>query len=902
MSLMNTLTDFPLKSPTAELLFYENPVSTLLYEIRTSESHYRDQLSKLLGCCSPLKRQAANGFTNSVRKLIAYHTDLVRSLDHADEIEGVLNFIDWVKSAIPVYQNYVHNYSLDVNSLKAEVSLKKAPLIRINQMSKYFQKIVDINDSHPESKVDFDELIQKNLNKLMEMARDKNEMENLWIDLGTLLFDKVHSLDSDYYNTVGYFQLDQCVKRDYFKFDLLHPKSKLLDVLVEVFQLTDSTIAICSVESVGRSLMFPPLKASEFAMIKNNLDLIHLSNDDGVELKLTCPDKSQLSYWNNVIDGLFGSEQDGNEESKFNQSHYKLQQLKNQKLGLGIKMEENQSLGSLLRKSSPILSKHPSLNVGSSSPIIPQPSSRQILSDVSPKLSNIDQYFAHDVDLNKLNTYTIDENEKVARNKSITPRFNTVPKSTTAESFSGSVAIAENAVPVGTPSPTLPLNIKKSSKTTKLKLEELPNSSTVSLPNFQESKPLLNINEKLSGSSVDLSKFDNIKPNLKAKKRRSIFNLFSKKLNDEPEFEIVTKPSDPIEPQSSSSTESNETITKPKQSMASLQKNVKKLTIATNPPTTTASSSTSSLSAANESPLPSPFGSSSKKKHTLTPLEETTLANSTVVRVLKNNTIVSQWSQSHWESIGGEYQHTVKFLSTPQGRVFVLYSSDDSTVPELMIPTEGATVSKSSALDLQIRCFNAIKSKRLIMLNVRVKEAYTLKLIMNEFENKGESISASNSDVFSAPSNSTSMSSISVNEIQELGKPGAGVGGGSVYKTNGQSGSNSSLQSSSHTKTLLLKGDVKIKLHKMDEDEEWRPFSLGKFNISSNLGNPEYSKFELNCANDARIETVVKNSTCSRIGRSGLRFGCIDEVGDEVAYLIEFRNSRECVEIYEMLI
>lgn len=893
MSFITNVTDFPLKSPTTELLFYESPISTLLYEIRTSEAAYRDQLSKLLGCCSPLKRQAANGFTNSVRKLIAYHTDLVRSLDHSDEVESIENFIRWVKNAIPVYQNYIQNYQLDVNSLNTEVQLKKAPFVRINQLSKFFNKIVDINETHPEFQIDFDCLVLKNLMKLMEMARDKNEMENLRIDLNTLLFDKVHSLNLDFYKTVGYFQLDQCIKRDYFKFDLIHPRCIHTDYLVEVFQLSDNTIAICSVEAVGRSLMFPALKALDFNIVQNDLDVIHLKNDDDVELKFTCPDRSQLSYWNNVVGNLFASDHVHESINQFTQRHHKLQELKNQRVGLGLDMKDTNAgstigspIGSSLRKSSPMIAKHSSLRV--------DPSPTRALSQISSNLANIDHYFNHDVDLQKLNSYTDSEDEaKVKRNNSISPRLNTVPKSNTQESVVDPENYSAEVVSIGTPSPTLPLNIKKSGGTTKLKLEEL-NSSTVSLPNLQQSKPSLNINEKISGSSIDLSRFDNIKPNLKVKKRRSIFNIFSKKSNDEPEFEIVTKSSTPSTsiptisntPSSeSTSTESNETITKPKTSMASLQKNVKKLTITTN-----TKPSTSSTSSKNESPLPSPFGRSTNKQRQLSPLEEIALANSAVCRVLKNNTIVSQWSQSQWRSIGTEYQHTVKFLSTPHGRVMVLYGEDNSPIPDLMVPTEGASVSKGSSLDIQIKCHESIESKRLIMLNIRTKDVYTLKLITSEFENKQGEISASNSDVFSAPSNSTSMSSVSVNEIQDLGKP-------SVYKTE-NSGSNSSL----HTKTLLLKSDVKIKLHQMDVDEEWRPVALGKFSISSNLGNPEYSKFEISCVNKLRVETIVKNSNCSRIGRSGIKFNAIDDEGDEQNYLIEYRNSKECVEIYEMLI
>jgi len=905
MSLMDTVSDLPLKSPTTELLFYENPLSTLLYDIRTSETHYRDQLYKLLACCSPLKNNSNEFvFTNNVRKLIAIHMDLLRCLDNINELENIGNYINWIKNSIPVYENYINNFKININSSQIELNLKKKPLIRINQLNKFYGKIIEINNNNS-NQFNEDVILKQNLIKLISMGKNKIEMENLKIDLNTIFFNNVHSLNLNFNKTVAYFNLNQCIKRDFFKINLFHPKFKLNDFSVEVFQLSNNTIAICSIKSIGRCLLFPPLKKKQFKIIKNDLNLIHLNNDDNVELIFKCNENSKLSYWNNVVNFMFSNQDFDDDYNSFSLKYKNLQNLKNDKLGLGISMDlKSDSMGSALRKSSNILSKHPSLyNSNDSNDSINSPTFE---------------------DLKNLNIETNTKNyAKIIPNNSSTPKLNSIPKSTSKKSYSSidDESISPNSIELTSPSPTLPLNIKKSSPMKKL--NEFSNNynnnnydnnnSTISLPNFQNSSPSLNLNEKISESSIDLSKFDNIKPiNLKVKKRKSIFNLFSKKLNNEPDFEIVTKstskPSKPSEPSSSSINNSNTTNSKdsiefkttPSQSMASLQKNVKNLTITTKP----------SFKIENESSLPSPFGHSKliKTNFTLTNFEKKTLINSTIIKIIKNNTIVSKWCGNSWESIGDEYNHIVKFLSTPNGKVMVLYDHHHDT-PDLMIPIEGSNLTKSSALDLQIKCFNSLEFKKLIMLNIRVKDNYTLNLIINEFENNNNNnngnnnksiqqkdiISDSNSDVFSAPpSNSTSMSSISIDdEIQESNKP---------LSSSASSSSQIELNSNLFKKTLLLKNEIKIKLHKMDNDEEWNPISIGFFSISSYLGNPIFSKFEINCINKFKFENIIKNSNCSRIGKSGLKFNYFDDLlNDYIWYLIEFRNSKECEEIYEML-
>ncbi|CCH42973.1 hypothetical protein BN7_2519 [Wickerhamomyces ciferrii] len=850
MSLYNSL-DLPLKSPTTELLFYSNPISNLLYDLKNSEIKYRDQLSKLLACCSLLRQRAGNELTNSIRKLIAIHTELTRILDYQDDYQ-VGKFMNWCEESILVYDNYIKNYKITKDELDLELDLKKCPMIRIIQLKEFIQKIMGLNESNNYK-------LLQNYQNLINSSQLKIKSENQKLDQSIFFFNKVYSLSSTPKPSCSYFHINQIINRIFVKFDLIHPQTTISNQLIELIQL-DKGIALCSIETKGRSLMFPILQQNEFEIISND-DLVHLYNDE-MELKFKF-DKDYNQSWNQIFENYFNLDLD----SKFINKFENLENLKMGNIGLGFKLDSPKSN---LRKSSPMISRHPSLNIGKSESI--------------NALDNIELFFQNEVEM-ELNNKPLSTKDLNIQNYE-----------------------DETKDRLGSESPVLPLNIKKSNATTKLKLgnlENLENNSTISLPNFPNTNKLesLNLNDKLSGSSIDLSKFDNIKPNFKPlKKRKSLFNLFKSK--NEPEFEIVnpksqsqSQSSTNLTPRTSSSTSSStlneNNVSQPKQSMASLQKNIKNLTISTSSQTL-------------DSSLPSPFGKSSNiKEISLTPLEESTLSSSKILKIFKNNTIVSKWNITQWCCIGEEYNNTLKFISTSTGTKIMTLYVNSSIFPKLMIPIDGSSIVQSSALDIQLKCFNNIEETNKIMLNIRCKDIYTLKQILLEFENPVvEKLSASNSDVFSAPSNSTSMSSVSVDEIQELGKPKAlGGGAGGIMKQKfGSSSSLGSTKTSIPCQTLLLKSDVKIKLHKLDEDEEWRPLSIGKFNISSNLGNPFFSKFEILLTNKFKIDSIVKNSNCERLGKSGLKFNCLNDLGDELNYLIEFRNSDECQEIYEMLI
>jgi hypothetical protein len=787
------------------------------------------------------------------------HNELSRFLFEGFSVSG---FMRWLEKVIPVYVRFVGEYKLTQDMIEMEVQHMKQPLIRVNQLYKKMKSLRDL--------VEIDEVTMLKLKRLLSMAKDKDEAENLNLDLNDFSFGDVMELENnEFKKTLQYFKINDILARDYFEFKLVHSSGKFDKFqIVEVFKLKQNHLAICSIKRKGgRSLMFPLLKINEFSIGRNDVSSIHLFKeleDEKLELFLQCPDAKQMVKWNGLISQLKNSSND------FNNRFENLEKMKSNKIGCGLQIEE--PIPNTLRKSSAILARHDSLT---------ESLSKSILHDIS-NLPNL------------LPTPT-----------STSTSTSTPPSSSISSSSS-------------------------------VKVEEF-NSSAISLPILtKKSNKDLNLNETLNKSTTEIQdKFDKYKTPLEfeksktLKKRKSIFNIFKK--SAEPNFDIfVKKPSTTsikspttIAPQVSPSL-SNESIYKPRETMASLNRNYKKLAINTS----------ITRQPISEPELPSPFSNNTSlsSNRQLTNEEELLLSSSNVIKVVKNSVILSKWSAkiNKWEIIGSDniQNNTLKFLSTETTKEFSLsFHSTDSKIPNLLVPLSNkfTTVSKSTARDLQIRCLESINSASKITLTIRCMNVSTMNEIYDQFEkirnfNDDKSIlkisDSYDSGIFDMekPSNSSSMSSFSnlQDDIMSLGVPSKlksvyGLKQGSLSTLSLSTPTSAKSNTSSiQLQNLLLKKDVKIKLHKLDSDQDWIPVAFGIFSIYSNINNPEFSKFEIlytvKVEGEQKIDVNVKNSNCSRIGKSGIVFESVDEfTGDELKYLLEFRNRIECTEIFEFL-
>lgn len=792
-------------------------LTSWIKDLKVSEDLYKPQLLNLLTCISISSSNTAT--TRAVQKLIETHNELNRFLFDKFSIDG---FLYWLEKSIPIYAKFLTCYKLTKDMIDMEIQLMKQPLIRINQLYKHSKELNLEDDS------DYAEILLK-YKKLLNLAKDKNEFENLNLDLNEFYFNDIMELHDHTLHSLQYFKINDILERDYFEFKLVNKNQSNDFMLIEVLKLKQNQLALCSMrEQGGRSLMFPLFKINEFDLIQNDLELIHLCNKDfDYELILKCPEIKQMYKWNGFVQKLHGL--DLNFTDKLNTMKLK----SNNKIGCGLRIDENE-YDNYLRKSSTLETVHDSL------------------------LESLDR------------------------------------------------------------SPLMDITNRVSPITSNNQTQEAVIKPIVSLQDIQ---PAESLQDKFDKYKTPLQ-FEKSKT---VKKRRSIFNLFKK--SSDTTFDIMVKStSNNSSPNNSSlndsvlslnsknnSSKSTTASNTPKETMASLNRNFKNLTI-----------NTKNVNQNTE--LPSPFIESPLRSSVrqLTTDEEVILSSSNVIKIIKNSIILSKWnSKIHkWEIIGSS-NNIFKFLINEKSKEFLIsFNSNNSKIPDLLIPLNNkfTNISKSNAKDLQLKCLDSINSgSKQIILTLRCSNVSTLNEIYDQFDkilnfnNNEKSLLKSDSyssEIFdNNPSNSTSMSSLSnlQDDILSLGRPS------SIYGLKQNSLSTLSLptpttvsssKSPSILQNLLLKKDIKIKLHKLDKDNDWIPVTFGFFTIYSNLINPEFSKFEIKYnEKETKLNLIVKNSNCSRIGKSGMIFESIDEYdGDELKYLLEFRNNKECTEIYELLV
>lgn len=792
-------------------------------EFQQAESDYRMTLSRLA--------YTALSHPQHIRRLVAHHQAFLRVQEHSE-------LVQWLERGIAIYAQYIASYHIDAETSDSDVTLRKAPMVRVNQLSKLCAALGVSGGA-----------LYSKYKKLAQQAMNRVEETNKEVDLVTLRFNDVRDIHT-LGKTVSYFKLDDIIRRDYFYFSMTHPLETFeSDVLVEVFLLANNAIAVTKVLSVGRSLMFPPLKVCDFLVKQNDLDCISMSADE-ITLSFKCPDEEQMDEWNHLVDHL-------PIDSAFDESHEKLRPLKNGKVGLGLKFESQ----SQLRRSTPIVSRHESLIRSS------------VLSDNSVKL-NLDLYFTKDADLTNINKRTDAPPLKSPLLKTNTPQLKSLgtPHLETSSFEESSASFETDLSPEVSVKPSV---LKRSSLCNNL------NESIVSLPAFgqastEKTKPFT--------STIDLT---SQKPVEKKKRRKSIFGLFSKK-EKEPSFEICTEPITP-QRQILSDVESQTKTLPKKESMASLQRSVNQL----------------SLSSESKKPsLPSPFAVNTTTKNPLTELEKSILQDSTLFATITNSCIVSRWHNSKWEQLGNGYNTELKFFKHADNDSLAIYTQPCSDEPFKLVPLSGASLSKSSARDLQLQCHQGFLDQRRTIYTLRCVDSRTVSLIVDELQrmrgcNESLSAASSTSVIFDKPSTSTSMSSLE--DCKSLEPPSTAKT--TLYQQESVSTlSVGSQDASTFDKNELLLLSQKVRLHKQDQDGDWIPVSMGKFSLLSHVRDPSYSKFQVSCTNGTQLNALVLNQKCQRLGKSGIQFTCETATKQEpVSYLLEFKGSKQCSQALELL-
>ncbi|KAH3680639.1 hypothetical protein WICMUC_000196 [Wickerhamomyces mucosus] len=317
-------------------IYQDDSKISIFNEIRTSESDYRLNLSKLLGCCSPLKTNSSHqfnsnisnenaAFTKIIRKLIAYHTELIQKIDSLDNELNSANFIKWCYMSLSIYKNYIKLYGINQDDLDIVIDLKQKPLIKLQEI---YTQLIRLNT---------DSDLISNYNKLILNFKDKIQQEIFKLDQSIFNFNKITELNDELSKSLSYFNRDEILKRDYFKFEILnHPSLSISNKLIELIQLKNNQLAICSVELIGRDLLFPPINlVQDFEILQNDCEnIIIVKKIFNYELKFKCIDSIQMTDWNKNLNEIYLNSID-----KFHEKFGKLNSL-NSNLGLGLQFDQ----------------------------------------------------------------------------------------------------------------------------------------------------------------------------------------------------------------------------------------------------------------------------------------------------------------------------------------------------------------------------------------------------------------------------------------------------------------------------------------------------------------------------------------------------------------------------------
>ncbi|KAG5354765.1 hypothetical protein CJU89_6556 [Yarrowia sp. B02] len=284
-------------------------------DLRKSEVNYLEELQLLI------QSDLSAKMTSVVRKLKLLHDNMPTD-----------GFFNWARDITPLYSSYIAEYSIDADTSTHMLYLLKRPLVRIRYLAKVMKKLAE---SSPE--FESRRQIAIKFRDLTRLARDRAESERERVDLTTFNFDRVVHFDS-LQETYDEFDYTHTLHRDYFEMCVKHRSGKTFDKkMVEVFLVTSSvtpnkgmpsnkisadaftetfhSLAVCTLDDPGRSLLFPQFKKGDFVLVeqpKSRLSSrqakyeIVLQAQNHSTVVLYCPELDQVKLWSRVLGHLFG--------------------------------------------------------------------------------------------------------------------------------------------------------------------------------------------------------------------------------------------------------------------------------------------------------------------------------------------------------------------------------------------------------------------------------------------------------------------------------------------------------------------------------------------------------------------------------------------------------------------
>ncbi|CDK25168.1 unnamed protein product [Kuraishia capsulata CBS 1993] len=345
----------------------DSGVSLLLADMANTESIYKNELRGLLSCCQSAvsrsqrypdhlqKQESPASWLEATRGLLEHHDILEDVLGCADEELATVRFSEWAQAAVPYYSRYVKAYHRSGENSQGEARLRRRPLIRIRYLDRFVERLtiaVSTRDEpYTKELIENLAIAKHRLAEELASARRKDDAERRNADLTSVSFAQTRHIVTLEPVASG-FDLSHAVQRLRTSITLKHPKNHGLEnVEAELVGLAEtgrlekrkssysleecSALALCKMENVGRSLMFPPFRRGEL-QLKSEADdekVVLAMNGKPIEIELIIADGS----WRALLADFFGKGSENiDPQSRFGKEHAKKMTAPTGHHGLGI--------------------------------------------------------------------------------------------------------------------------------------------------------------------------------------------------------------------------------------------------------------------------------------------------------------------------------------------------------------------------------------------------------------------------------------------------------------------------------------------------------------------------------------------------------------------------------------
>ena len=226
-----------------------------------------------------IRQEKNNELLNIVQQIIVKHTSLIQIISNNSDFDDlVYQLSNWGKDVVINYNEYLKFYKLDVLQAKTEVKIRRRPMIRVRYLNTFFKNLKDILitiDERPNSSeiISNMEVIIFKLTKCLENCRKIDENEKARCDS---LINFTNAKDIVSLKNVG-VQLNQndLNNSEVFIVDLhylnINESASLNFMKLELFITSSEYILLVQKDSFGKTLVFTPIKKSEFQFHKGNI-------------------------------------------------------------------------------------------------------------------------------------------------------------------------------------------------------------------------------------------------------------------------------------------------------------------------------------------------------------------------------------------------------------------------------------------------------------------------------------------------------------------------------------------------------------------------------------------------------------------------------------------------------